>query len=73
MLHNVGQFTFEENEISLKEFHQLTDKQKSDYVLEIMDKPNNELSSIQKHIVKFYSGLATKLNVKHFYSLDIEG
>jgi hypothetical protein len=73
MLHTIGQFTFKENEISLKEFHNLSDKQKSDYVLEIMDKPNDELSTIQKHIVKFYSSLTTKLNVKHFYSLDIEG
>jgi hypothetical protein len=73
MLHTIGQFTFKENEISLKEFHQLSDKQKSDYVLEIMDRSNDELSNIQKHIVRFYSGLATKLNVKHFYSLDIEG
>ena len=73
MLHTIGQFTFKDNEISLKEFHELTDETKANYVLELLNLPSDELSSIQKHIVKFYFGIATKQKIKHFYSLDIEG
>jgi hypothetical protein len=73
MLTQVGQFSFKDGEISLKEFHQLPYDDKINYVYELMSISNDELSSIQKHIVRFYSGMVSTKRVGNFYSLDIEG
>jgi hypothetical protein len=73
MLTQVGQFTFKNGEISLKEFHQLPYDDKINYVYDLMSISSDELSTIQKHIVKFYSGMVSSKKVNNFYTLDIEG
>jgi hypothetical protein len=73
MLTEVGQFTFKDSEISLKEFHQLPDGDKVNYVMDIMSIADDQLSSIQKHIIRFYSPMVATKKTNNFYTLDIEG
>lgn len=73
MLTQVGQFSFKNGEISLKEFHQLPYDDKINYVYELMGNSTDQLSSIQKHIIRFYSGMVSTKKISNFYSLDIEG
>jgi len=70
-LTNLNGWIFEQDEPSLKEFHNMTQEQKNEYIGKIIDKPEDQRSTIQKHIIKFYNILPVKR--KNFYTLDIEG
>lgn len=61
-----------EGEISLKQFQLLSQKQKDEYVMKLVDIPQEERSNIENHIVRFHCYGPTPQTEKKFYTLDLE-
>lgn len=68
---NFNGWIIEQNEPSLPEFYAMTTEEKNAYIISIIDKPVEERSNIQKHILRFYNLAPTK-EQKHFFTLDDE-
>lgn len=68
---NFNGWLVERNEPSLREFYAMNSEEKNAYISSIIDKPVEERSNIQKHIVKFYT-LGPTEKQKHFFTLDDE-
>lgn len=68
---NFNGWIVEQNEPSLPEFYAMSTEQKNGYISSIIDKPVEERSNIQKHIVKFYN-LGPTEKQKNFFTLDDE-
>jgi hypothetical protein len=62
----------EENEPSLKQFHEMSNEDKNAYIIKLIDKKPEERSNIQKHILRFYNLFPTEKQ-KNFFTLDNEG
>jgi hypothetical protein len=67
---NFNGWIVEEGEPTLQQFYEMNAEQKNAYIISILDKPEDERSNKQKHIVKFYN--ITPPKQKNFYTLDVE-
>lgn len=61
-----------EGEISLKEFQLLSQKQKDEYIMTIIDIAEEDRSNIENHIIRLYSTKPTENKEKRFYTIDLE-
>lgn len=61
-----------EGELSLKEFQMLTQKQKDEYIMTIIDIPKEDRSNIENHIIRFNCITPTENIEKRFYTIDLE-
>jgi len=68
---NFNGWLVEHDEPSLPEFYAMNIEQKNAYISSIIDKPVDQRSNIQKHIVRFYN-LGPTEKQKHFFTLDDE-
>ncbi len=60
MLNNLNGFITYDGEISIKEFYGLSVPEKNKYILSLLDKPKEELTTMQKHILRFYTLVPVK-------------
>jgi hypothetical protein len=70
MLKNLNGFIYRIDEVSIKDFYAMTQEQKNDYISQIVDIPAEERTTMQKHIVKFYT-IQPKIENRKFFSLDL--
>lgn len=61
-----------EGEVSLKDFQRLPQSMKDEYVMKIIDIPEEERSNIEKHIIRFHVYGPKPNTEKRFYTLDLE-
>lgn len=71
MLISLNQFTFALDEISIKQFYTLSTEDKNKYIMSLHNKPKEELSTMQKHILKFHTLIPVKQDNEKFISMDV--
>lgn len=68
MLKDFNGFTTYSGEVTIKEFYSLSMADKNKYILSLFDKPKEELTTMQKHILKFYT--LTPVTNEKFITMD---
>jgi hypothetical protein len=68
MLKDFNGFITYAGEVTIKEFYHLPIADKNKYILSLLDKPKEELTTMQKHILKFYT--LTPVSNEKFITLE---